>query len=695
MADEALWWSSRDVLAEDGSVVIQRQHPATLAEFKAAFTANPGKYPGEIHTLNGLKTYVGSSGAQAGWDDFVGYVDGIRVATATSDTLWDFTQGVGPCVATVDATTQTYTLTEDCDTFSTVNVPNGWTIDGTGHSLTAHEDVTRPNFQGPIISSATGDDSGPAELHLANLEITTDFSGQNSGGTLVGVKYDRAGGSVSNVSIDGVTHGNGVQEGHALWVRNRDAAGSTAVPRAELTVDDLTVTDYQKSGVIFDGNLEFTMSNSFVGSNGDIDGEPIVNTASNSIQVSRKAQGSITDSEIHLNEYDNESGDGSAATAVLVYNAKGVELARNVITGGDGDVAVYAFNDTFDVDTVLTATCNLISRNLSDGDYDPFGVALNADEQPNITARSVDNTFRGWTTDVAGFENEIGQGECPPNAATDVAVEGGRGTAEVSWAHGEELRYAPRTGYTVTLTDGDKLTKTHSGLPADTTSVEFRGIPAKRDYTVIVSTEKVSGSMDATTTLHHTTLTIDQTDKQVVYGQRSGIEGVLASSDPSATLGGRTLTLEARALDGGAWTDAAQTQTEVDGSYSFNVRPDENTRYRVRHDGGPELGVSSGPRNVYVAAKMTLRVSDKTVRPGSTVLFYGAVSPDHDGNRVLLQRRVDGDWKTFRSADLSGRSTYAFRWEPRGKRDLVWQVAMRGDAEHVAGSSRNIEVTVL
>ena len=57
-------WSSRDVVDAVNNVVIPRQQTATLAEFKAAFAANPTKYPGAIHTNNGIKTYVGSSGAQ-------------------------------------------------------------------------------------------------------------------------------------------------------------------------------------------------------------------------------------------------------------------------------------------------------------------------------------------------------------------------------------------------------------------------------------------------------------------------------------------------------------------------------------------------------------------------------------------------------------------------------------------------------
>jgi hypothetical protein len=124
------------------------------------------------------------------------------------------------------------------------------------------------------------------------------------------------------------------------------------------------------------------------------------------------------------------------------------------------------------------------------------------------------------------------------------------------------------------------------------------------------------------------------------------------------------------------------------------VRPEANTQYRVRHDGGPELGVTSGPRRVYVSADIEFHVSDRTVRRGATVLFYGNVSPDHDGDRVELQRRVNGAWKTWKSERLSQRSTFAFKWVPRSGRDVVWQVAKSSDSDHTYGSSRNIQVTV-
>jgi hypothetical protein len=465
----------------------------------------------------------------AGWSMGSGlHGDGVLRSMTIGDTTHRFSM----CGADFDDTAKTYTLTENCDTFTTMTVPDGWTLNGDRHVITAHEDAARPNFPGPIVTSATGDSAAPAEMHVKDLFITTDFTGQNSGGALAGVKFDRAGGSVTDVTIDGVTHGNGVQEGHGLWVRNRDSVGGTAVPRASIVVDGLDVTRYQKSGVIFDGNLTFAMTNSFVGHSADRSGAPIFGIAANSVQISRTAHGSLTDSEIELNEYDDQAGDGSAATGVLLYNAKRVELARNLITGFDADVAVYAFNTTFDVDTELTLSCNLVSREKSAGDYDPYGIGLFSEAQTavqtNISVRALDNTFLGWQQDVEGTADLRGQGECLPNAAEDVAVSGGRNATAVAWAPGDDFDFAPRTGYEVTVT-GPSFSRSKL-VDADETSTTFRGIPAKRDYTVTVSTANVSGSTAAEATLHHTGLTIDQADRRIVVGQQTTIEGVLSSS---------------------------------------------------------------------------------------------------------------------------------------------------------------------
>ena len=401
----ALWWSSKAILNPDGSVLWPAQQAHTLADFEAAFAAYPAKYS-NLMTKNGVKTYVGESVSSPDWDGFVGYVDNVHVTTSTSDTNWDFTTGIGPCVATEDDAALVYTMTQGCSTFGTINVPDGWTLDGAGNPLTAVEDGSHPNFPGAVLLSATGDDSAAASMNVENLDIESQGfqNGQNSGGQLAGIKFDRAGGSVENVAINGISHGNGVQEGIALYVRNRDANGDYQVPSASVDVDHVSISDYQKSGVIFDGNVKFTLTHSSIGSAAGPDGTPLTTIAANSIQVSRDATGTISDNTIGLNEYNPSPppGDGSDATAILVYDTLGVTVERNIISGGNGDVGLDAYNDTDGVlESTVTASCNLFSRNESGNDpTDPYGVGIAqwSDGSDQVQVNLSDTTFTGWTT---------------------------------------------------------------------------------------------------------------------------------------------------------------------------------------------------------------------------------------------------------------------------------------------------------
>ena len=124
-----------------------------------------------------------------------------------------------------DGAGQLYTLTDDVSTYTTITMPNDATLDGAGHTITAVEDATHRNFPGSVLASAVGSNSAPAKLDVKNLDITTQGfeGGSNSGGLLNGIYMYRAGGSLTNVSVNGISHGNGVQEGNAISIRNRVA----------------------------------------------------------------------------------------------------------------------------------------------------------------------------------------------------------------------------------------------------------------------------------------------------------------------------------------------------------------------------------------------------------------------------------------------------------------------------------------
>ena len=207
-------------------------------------------------------------------------------------------------------------------------MPNDATLDGAGHTITAVEDAAHRNFPGTVLASAVGTNSAPAELDVKNLDITTEGfeGGSNSGGLLNGIYMYRAGGSLTNVSVDGISHGNGVQEGNAISIRNRVSGDDINVPRAQVTLADIDVTNYQKTGLLLDGNLTFSVKNAHVGQGAGPQGQPNPTIAANSLQISRGASGSVTDSTFKLNSH-------AQATAALLYNAKKVDFDRVTIDG--------------------------------------------------------------------------------------------------------------------------------------------------------------------------------------------------------------------------------------------------------------------------------------------------------------------------------------------------------------------------
>ena len=99
---------------------------------------------------------------------------------------------------------------------------------------------------------------------------------------------------------------------------------------------------------------------------------------------------------------------------------------------------------------------------------------------------------------------------------------------------------------------------------------------------------------------------------------------------------------------------------------------------------------------VLVAPKVTI-VSNKTsmVR-GSTVTFSGAVTPNHSGKRVYLQRYLgSGRWANVTYKALTTSSTYAFAVKITTPGTFTYRVWFVADADHTNAYSaaKAIKVT--
>ena len=137
------------------------------------------------------------------------------------------------------------TLLADCETDHTILVPNGFTLDGAGHKITA-VDPAGGHFLGAVVMNAG---------LVANVKNVEDHGVRSrdvcdaGDDRLRGILFDNAAGTISNVNVHGVRQGlSRCQEGNAIQVRN--SPGST--PRS-VTIENSTVSDYQKNGITLTG----------------------------------------------------------------------------------------------------------------------------------------------------------------------------------------------------------------------------------------------------------------------------------------------------------------------------------------------------------------------------------------------------------------------------------------------------------
>ncbi len=668
LASDAKWWFSKDIVDSDGHVVLARQHTATWDEIRADFAGNP-KYTNLRldESAGGLNLSLGQAGYSAGTSNLSALADGITFGAGTDATTYDLEDGVGrigPCDANIDSAAKTYTLTQDCDTYATINVPDGWTLNGNGHTMHAIEDSAHPNFPGPVVKAAVGTDSA-ATLNVENLTIQgLGFSnGANSGGLLSGIYMQRAGGKITNVTVTGISHANGVQEGVGIWARNKDlATGSTDVPRASITLSHVTVDAYQKAGIVLDGNVGITADHLTVGSSNA--GDTI---AANAVQISRGAHGSLTDSTIGENNY---SGD-DAATSVLLYDAGAVRLTRNIISGADGDVAVDVSNDSNTIDTIASVSCTLIARTSAVVD----GQAVvnedsNAPGSVDLTLGAM--TYQGWATKVSGDYTAVSDPSCRP-AAPKVSTTAGFGTADVSWT-ATAPAYAPITGYTVRIVGNKTITQQVS---AGVRSAHFTGLTSGVDYTATVTAHNASGDAVGTAAIRGTTTTLTPASASISYGRAVALTGTVRTTTGAVNNG--NVTLQALPAGSTSWAVVGHGRTSTTGSYRFVATPARNTTYRVLYAGGAAVSSVSPSRQVKVVPALTVYANRTAVAVGNWVILRGTLAPKSAAPTATIRIKSGSGWRTLATVHVNTNGTFGF----------AWQAAVRGTATFQASVAAN------
>lgn len=314
------------------------------------------------------RPYLYAAGLAGGFAFAFGTLSGTAVAA--SDCLFEDTG-------------DTLVLQGDCTTDETIYVPDGYTLDGRHHSITA-VDPAAGHFTGPVITNdGTSAYVTAVVVQAQGLSNTCD-AGDNR---LRGIMFDGAEGAIWQTTVQGINQGaSGCQEGNGIEVRNAPYDGSGTDPVA-VEVTQNVVEDYQKGGIICNGNVDCSISHNFVGASATQQ-----NLAANSVQLGYGAQGTIELNHIAGNQWLGASN--YVATAILVYLAAEATIQRNNI-GGNSDLGVYLYSDNSLVDN------NRIFDGGPDGNQNGYDIGLGNYGTGNDITK---NKIRGFDTPTEGVD---------------------------------------------------------------------------------------------------------------------------------------------------------------------------------------------------------------------------------------------------------------------------------------------------
>ncbi|MDY7226424.1 PKD domain-containing protein [Hyalangium rubrum] len=289
------------------------------------------------------------------------------------------TCGHAPCVA--ELARDLVTFRDNCTTDTPVFIPDGFTLQGEGHTLSA-VDPAGGSFVGAILRNR-GTTAHVRGLKLEARGLVKSGACDVGEDRLRGILLLGASGSVvdsevsgihRNQAVDGNPEGTprGCQEGHAIEVRNPAAAERRAVE-----VLRNRVSGHQKVGIVIIGDVDATVVDNEVRGEG-----PVSHIARNGVQLSNGATGRVAGNDISGHSYTgNDLGTGILVAGGAYY---GLELCRDITIEGntltDNDIGIYLSQAEADgsgpaTSTRLRVVDNVLSKGTVTNGF-PFQAAI-------------------------------------------------------------------------------------------------------------------------------------------------------------------------------------------------------------------------------------------------------------------------------------------------------------------------------
>jgi hypothetical protein len=486
------------------------------------------------------------------------------------------------CITTTSGST--ISLTADCTLTATWVVPNGTTVDGNSHTITA--DPSGAWADNAIIESTQGANSlPPTSMTIGHLNV--DATGVSNVSV---IKFDGAKGRVNQVTIAG---GQGSDPaGYGVEIENSQGATFAATDQVKIDGGS-SIHGYQQAAVHVTDSMRFTVLKSTIGNPNTGSGSSAYGVLADTL-----AHGAVAQNAISLSDAEPANGTTFRAGVKLDHTLR-VEVKRNVFSGGNADFGVAAMNTVGTSRTTAAVDCNLFRRNDTSAS-DPFGVAVArfSTDTHLVNVTLTNTTFEGnWnrnsgtvtagtTTVTAGVPN-TNDGHCAPSAPGKVTAKGGDGRSKVTWTAGHAPGpWAPLTGYQVTAkTAGRPAVVKNLGPKA--TSTVLTGLKNGHSYKVTVSAENNSGHGNATAKLAATKISLTG-PKSVHHGGTAHLSGVLKSTDKSTRVSKRKIEIWAKPK-GGKWAKIGSVKTTGGGHFSTSVKPKKTTSYKAVYAGHPGL----------------------------------------------------------------------------------------------------------
>ncbi|MFD8596695.1 hypothetical protein ACFV1L_17000 [Kitasatospora sp. NPDC059646] len=387
------------------------------------------------------------------------------------------------CTASTTSGT-TITLTGDCTTTDNLTVPDGFTLDGAGHTITATDRSAADPLLGPVVGNAPG----ATTMTIANLTVQGDYlprrpDDATTNAAYFGIRFLSASGSVSNVTVTGITRHQTYNVGQGILV------DATAGGPQTVTVTDVRVSDFQKNGLTANGAATMNVTGSLLGppdTTVPLPPPPATgNIAQNSVQYFNSG-GTFTHNTVVTYTADNPV---SSSTGMLLFTANHLTVDHNTITGPNG--ADIGINVTGGTD--ITLSHNDLARSpLAPPLRDFWGYGAAGYSGAAATTTLICNTFSGWNQNLFGGLTQ------PPCIITERLHDGTVGVAYTDVIEATTENPNPQLTWTVaggalppglTLNPDGTVTGTPTAAGSHTFTARVSDPvdgAATREYTIVV-----------------------------------------------------------------------------------------------------------------------------------------------------------------------------------------------------------------